>query len=101
VFKAAKVVSTVMGENPESSGKGHEPPSGRGFLTEANGKRSAMRLMSIISLFAAIMFGLVTLLGSNAESDDAGVMITLIFIVGAFAPKAVQKFAEEELNKRK
>ncbi len=78
-----------------------------------------MRLMSMISLGASIMFGVLTLgsslhgtlLGTqknadpSAESDTAktggntnGLILTAMFLVGAFAPKAVQKFAENKIG---
>ncbi len=73
-----------------------------GFLEENNGTRSSMRLMSIISLGASIMFGVLTL---GAESDTAkaggntdGLILTGMFLIGAFAPKAVQKFAENKIG---
>ncbi len=94
-----------------------------GFLEEDNGVRSSMRLMSMISLGASIMFGVLTLGSSlhdtlwgtqknavssavsSAESDTAqakgntnGLILTAMFLVGAFAPKAVQKFAEQKIG---
>ena len=52
-----------------------------------------MRLMSMVALVAAIMFGLITLLHSSAN-DENGLYLTAAFLVAAFAPKALQKFAE-------
>ncbi len=63
-----------------------------GFLREADGKPSAMRLMSVIALFASIWFGWMTL-NSNTQSQN-GVYITTAFLIAAFAPKAFQKFIE-------
>lgn len=60
------------------------------FLQEDNGHYSAMRAMSFIALIAAIGFGAVTITSKNSE----GKYITTSFLVAAFAPKAVQKFAE-------
>ncbi|HSF74233.1 MAG TPA: hypothetical protein VLA84_10590 [Microcoleus sp.] len=60
------------------------------FLQEDNGNYSAMRAMSFIALIAAIVFGGITITSNNAE----GKYITTSFLVAAFAPKAVQKFAE-------
>ena len=71
------------------------PASSKGFLEEEKGKKSAMRAMSFISLFASIIFGLITLLHPAAQ--DAGVFITFGFLLGAFAPKALQKFAEAKV----
>lgn len=63
-----------------------------GFFQEDNGHKSSMRLMCFTSLIASIIFGLMSILlgGRGAE----GIYITFGFLLGAFAPKAVQKFAE-------
>jgi len=70
-----------------------------GFFEEDNGARSEMRLMCFVSLLAAIGFGLLTILLSAAGKSDGGngLFITFGFLVGAFAPKAVQKFAEQKM----
>ena len=60
------------------------------FLQEDNGHFSAMRAMSFIGLIAAIRFGAVTITSKNSD----GKYVTTSFLVAAFAPKAVQKFAE-------
>jgi hypothetical protein len=60
------------------------------FLQEDNGHYSAMRAMSFIALIAAIAFGAITITSKNSD----GKYITTSFLVAAFAPKAVQKFAE-------
>ena len=78
----------AQAENKQSIGKKIPP----GFLREADGKPSVMRLMSVIALFASIWFGWITL-NSNAESQN-GVYITTAFLIAAFAPKALQKFIE-------
>jgi hypothetical protein len=57
---------------------------------EDNGKYSTMRAMSFIALIAAIVFGAMTM----TSKDSEGKYITTAFLVAAFAPKAVQKFAE-------
>jgi hypothetical protein len=72
-----------------------------GFLEEDSGARSSMRLMSVISLGASIMFGVLTLVSpciSNAKIDSNGIILTALFLIGAFAPKAVQKFAEQKIG---
>ena len=90
-----------------------------GFLEEDSGVRSSMRLMSMISLGASIMFGVLTLCSSlhgtplctqknaglsaesgtpKAEGNTNGLILTAMFLVGAFAPKAVQKFAENKIG---
>ncbi|MCU0543914.1 MAG: hypothetical protein MUE44_17335 [Oscillatoriaceae cyanobacterium Prado104] len=53
-------------------------------------KYSTMRAMSFIALIAAIVFGG---LGMTDKDSDAK-YFTTVFLVAAFAPKAVQKFAE-------
>ena len=52
-----------------------------------------MRLMSMFALIAAIVFGLITLLHDKAN-DENGLYLTALFLIAAFAPKALQKFAE-------
>ncbi len=70
-----------------------------GFLKEENGNKSCIRLMSFISLFASMAFGYVTLVMPNENTDgQTGLIITLMFLLGAFAPKAVQKLAETKLS---
>ena len=70
-----------------------------GFFQEDNGTYSSMRLMCFVSLLAAIAFGLLTiLLNANGKADGGnGIYITFGFLISAFAPKAVQKFAEQKI----
>ena len=72
-----------------------------GFFQEENGSNSSMRLMCFLALIAATMFGVLTIhLNSNGNSDGGnGLYITFGFLIAAFAPKAVQKFAEQKLPK--
>ena len=67
-----------------------------GFMTEDNGKYSSMRLMSLIALISAIAFGVVTI--ANPDSEGVGTNLTYSFLVAAFTPKAVQKFAEQKIK---
>jgi hypothetical protein len=60
------------------------------FLQGNNGKYSTMRAMSFIALIAAIVFGAITITSNDADGKE----ITMAFLVAAFAPKAVQRFAE-------
>lgn len=69
----------------------------KGFLEEEPGRKSSMRAMSFISLLSSIMFGLITLLYTSGEAQQSGVFITFGFLLGAFAPKALQKFAESKV----
>ncbi len=68
-----------------------------GFLEEDNGNRSTMRLMSVLALFAAVAFGVMTITRSDVNKDDTGIYVTFGFLISAFAPKALQKFAEQKL----
>ena len=64
-----------------------------GYLTDDDGHPSSMRLMSMLSLGAAIFFGCVVLLHPNVNQEN-GLYITGLFLIGAFAPKAIQKAVE-------
>ena len=64
-----------------------------GYLTDDQGHPSSMRLMSMVALMAAIAFGFITLLHKGAN-DENGLYLTGLFLIAAFAPKALQKFAE-------
>ena len=70
-----------------------EPKLPKGFLEETAGKKSAMRAMSFIALIASIAFGALTVTG-NGSTNMEGVYITFGFLLAAFAPKALQKYAE-------
>lgn len=69
-----------------------------GFLDEDSGTKSSMRLMCFISLVASIGFGMITLLRPGTDGST-GLFMTMGFLLGAFAPKALQKFMEEKLPK--
>ena len=75
------------------------PASPKGFLEEEGGRKSAMRAMSVVALIASIVFGLITLLTSTAN-QNSGLFITFGFLLAAFAPKALQKFAETKIPSR-
>lgn len=83
--------------NPEMPSSGASGDStlnrGKGFLEERPGHKSAMRAMSFVALVAAIGFGAVTLTYSG--SGPNGIYITFGFLLAAFAPKALQKYAEK------
>jgi hypothetical protein len=85
-------VTQMPGTTPQTP-----PESEVGFFEDDKGNRSCMRLMSITALLAAIVFGMVTLLSPAAA--DQGTMITFGFLLSAFAPKALQKFAETSVPK--
>lgn len=65
-----------------------------GFLSEDNGNRSAMRLMCLMSLCAAIAFGWLVVVGKG--SNDAPTIVWA-FLGCAFAPKVAQKHLESKI----
>lgn len=69
-----------------------------GFFEEDPKARSSMRLMCFMSLVFGMVLALITLLMADAAVVSAGVFLTTLFIVGAFAPKAIQKFAEMKMQ---
>jgi hypothetical protein len=79
------------------------PAKPANFFQECDGTNSSMRLMCFTSLIAAIVFGALTLQLSTKDTKDlkqdtsTGLYITFGFLISAFAPKAVQKFAEAKL----
>ncbi|MEG4984534.1 hypothetical protein QUB08_01945 [Microcoleus sp. BR0-C5] len=79
--------SSIVETQPNSSEHGKELAE---LFQEDNGKYSTMRAMSFIALIAAIVFGAITI----TSKDSEGKYITTAFLVAAFAPKAVQKYAE-------
>ena len=60
------------------------------FVQDNNGQYSAMRAMSFIALIAAIVFGAIAITTNSSAGKD----ITTAFLAAAFAPKAIQRFAE-------
>ena len=79
--------SSLGKTQPNSSEHGKELAE---FLQGNNGKYSTMRAMSFIALIAAIVLGAITI----TSEDPDGKQITTAFLVAAFAPKGVQRFAE-------
>ena len=72
-------------------------PTRAKFFQEDNGNLSSMRLMCFVSLIASILFGILTIYTENKD----GIIVTFGFLLGAFAPKAIQKFAEQKVATRK
>ena len=62
------------------------------FMTDNDGNPSSMRLMSMVALFVAAVLACVEVFGWGSGEDKTE--LVLYFLVAAFAPKAVQKFAE-------
>ncbi len=78
---------------PDSTGKPKQ-----GYLTDHNGKPSNMRLMATLSIVVAIgltaLVGLIIYQGQEAQDLSFLFNLILVWIVAAFAPKAVQKYIE-------
>ena len=68
-----------------------------GFPGDRHGKRSSMRPTSLLALAAAFVFGLLTLLCPRVD-EEKGLYLSAFFLIAAFAPKAIQKFAEAEFQ---
>lgn len=82
---------------PASGGESNR----RGFLDDHQGNASSMRLMSFTALLAAIAFGVITLYKFQSAPSADGLYLTTAFLIAAFAPKALQKFAEANFPKSK
>jgi hypothetical protein len=96
----AQIANPAANPNPEPGSNTTTSVDDRsGFFQEDNGNNSSIRLMSFVALLAAIVFGFLTIkLASEAKQDGVnGIYITFGFLIAAFAPKVVQKFAEEKL----
>jgi len=64
------------------------------FMTDNEGNPSSMRLMSMLALVVAAVLACVEVFGWGSDSGGGKTELVLYFLVAAFAPKAVQKFAE-------
>ncbi len=62
---------------------------------EDNQNVSMIRVMSFVALLASIGAAYMTLTVETAK--DAGIYITSLFLMAAFAPKVVQKFIEQKI----
>lgn len=65
----------------------------RDFFSENNGRLSNVRLMSFICLLVALILAVYSIFRPVTFE------IFLVLIVAAFAPKVIQKFAENSLEK--
>ena len=70
--------------------------TGKGFLQSDPGRMSYMRVMSFISFMVALPMAYLELEVVKAGNKP---YLTLAFLVCAFAPKAVQAFAESMVKK--
>ena len=70
-----------------------EKPS-KTYLSDSDGNPSSMRLMSLLSLCIAALLAAVEVMGWGA--GEGNTELVLYFLLGAFAPKAIQKFAEKK-----
>ena len=68
--------------------------AGKRYMTDDRGNPSSMRLMSMLALGVAAVLALVEAFGLG--SGESKTELVLYFLVAAFAPKAVQKFAEKD-----
>jgi hypothetical protein len=99
---AAPQAQATVHLHPSAAVHPHPPA---GFFEESDGTRSSMRLMCFTALIAAVVFGLLSVLaaigligaGTSAGIGGEVVTITFGFLVAAFAPKTVQKFAEQKM----
>lgn len=69
-----------------------DPQHSKRFLSDDKGNKSSMRLMSFIALIAALVISGLLLFLDRITPES--VTLVSLFIFGAFAPKALQKFAE-------
>ena len=80
---------------PKATKEGQTKKTGS-FFQDGNGNKSSMRLMSFIALIAGIIFGLITTLSGCTGPE--GIYITFGFLLAAFVPNAIQKFAETKVK---
>lgn len=71
-----------------------QPAQKPSYLEDDKGNPSSMRLMSMVALIASIAFGIITIFHTVDGKNLNGLYITFAFLLAAFAPKALQKFAE-------
>ena len=65
-----------------------------GFFDEKQGERSMMRLMNFLSLIIAA--GIACFAIGTKQLDANVIAMVTMFLVGAFVPKAIQKYAENK-----
>lgn len=65
---------------------------GKNFLEESDGNQSMMRLLSLMSLLFAGVFSFMVIQARDPTRMEF--YLIMGFLVGAFAPKVFQKYAE-------
>ena len=66
------------------------------YMRDESGKPSSMRLMSVLALLVAAALAFIETFGWGSTESKSE--LVLYFLVAAFAPKAIQKFAEDSPN---
>jgi hypothetical protein len=73
-----------------------------GYFEDDAGNRSCMRVMSFISLLAAIGLAVMVVAKGSPQGGESfpsnGVILAGLFLVGAFAPKVFQKAIEKKVG---
>ncbi len=84
----------------EAQGLGSSSTGGAKFFQDDNRAFSSLRMMCMVSLISAIVFGLLTLYLSLQGVNDGGngIYFTLVSLVGAFAPKTIFKAEQKEIK---
>jgi hypothetical protein len=97
----APVTDEAREQQPDQKPAANKENKPVGFFHEDNGNKSSMRLMCFVSLIAAIVFASVTMINSGKANNNSsdGLTITFGFLLSAFAPKTLQKFAETRFDK--
>ena len=67
------------------------------IFKEDNGNMSSLRIMSFTCLLAAIVTGCYIVYKNPADASN-GIYVFTAYLVGAFCPKVLQKFAEEKIG---
>lgn len=69
-----------------------------GFFEEKEGQQSMMRLLSFLSFLVAVYIAIYSIMTKQPGViiDPTTMTYFGFFMVGAFVPKSVQKFAEEK-----